>query len=28
MALILVGVAAVVLLMTLLDRHLPRGSKA
>jgi MFS family permease len=28
MALILVGVAAVVLLMTLLDRQLPRGSKA
>jgi sugar phosphate permease len=28
MALVLVGVAAVVLLMTLLDRHLPRGSKA
>jgi hypothetical protein len=28
LALILVGVAAVVLLMTLLDRQLPRGSKA
>jgi hypothetical protein len=28
MALILVGVAAVVLLMTLLDRQLPGGAKA